>query len=68
MIRSRLPLVSGNNLFRLDETGKQQAPIVVESDAWYEWLADHQLQSFSFQHQSGTCTIRRERKRHGWYW
>jgi predicted ATPase/DNA-binding CsgD family transcriptional regulator len=68
MIRSRLPLVSGNNLFRLDEMGKQQVPIVVGSDAWYGWLADQQLQSFSFQCQSGTCTIRRERKRHGWYW
>lgn len=67
MTRSHLPSVS-NNLLKLDETEKQQAPIVVGSDAWYIWLADQQLRSFSFQNCLGTFTARRERKRHGWYW
>jgi len=68
MTRSHLPLVSDNHLLRFEGTGKQQAPIVVGSDAWYAWLADQQIQSFSFQSRLGTFTARRERKRRGWYW
>jgi len=68
MTRSRLPLVSGNHLLGLDGAGDHLAPVVVGSDAWYTWLADQQVQSFSFKSYLGAFTARRERKRHGWYW
>ncbi|HET8852502.1 MAG TPA: NB-ARC domain-containing protein, partial [Ktedonobacteraceae bacterium] len=68
MIRTRLPLVSNNHVLGPDEVGDQLAPVVVGSDAWYTWLADQHIQSFSFRHPLGTFTVRRERKRHGWYW
>src|SRR5258708_20079713 len=68
MTRSRLPLVSDDHLLGLDGASQQLAPVVVGSDAWYTWLADQQIQSFSFRNRLGTFTARRERKRHGWYW
>ncbi len=68
MTRSRLPLVSDNHVFGLDSAGEQPFPIVVGTDAWYTWLIDQHVQSFSFKHPLGTFTARRERKRHGWYW
>jgi predicted ATPase len=68
MKRRHLPLVSGNHLLGLDGAEDQLASVVVGSDAWYTWLADQQIQSFSFKGHLGTFTARRERKRHGWYW
>jgi predicted ATPase/DNA-binding CsgD family transcriptional regulator len=68
MTRSHLPLVSDNHVFELDGAGEQIAPVIVGSDAWYTWLADQQIQSFSFRSPLGSFTARRERKRHGWYW
>ena len=68
MTRSRLPLVSDDHLLGLDGASEQLAPVVVGSGAWYTWLADQQIQSFSFRNRLGTFTARRERKRHGWYW
>jgi predicted ATPase/DNA-binding CsgD family transcriptional regulator len=68
MTRSRLPLVSDNHVLGLDGAGEQIAPVIVGSDAWYTWLADRQIQSFSFRNLLGSFTARRERKRHGWYW
>src|SRR5579872_1655386 len=68
MTRSRLPLVRGDRLFVLDDAGKQLAPVVVGTDVWYAWLANAQIQSFSFQNSAGGFTARREPKRHGWYW
>ena len=68
MTRSHLPLVSDDHVFGLDSAGEQPFPIVVGTDAWYTWLIDQHIQSFSFKHPLGTFTARRERKRHGWYW
>src|SRR5437763_5100035 len=68
MTRSRLPLVSDNHVLWLDGVGEQIAPVVVGSGAWYTWLADQQIQSFSYRNPLGSFTARRERKRHGWYW
>ena len=68
MTRSRLPMVRGDRLHWLDDAGNQIAPVVVGSDAWYTWLANLQIRSFSFQNARGAFTARRERKRHGWYW
>ncbi len=68
MTRSRLPLVSNNHVYGLDRAGDQPFPVVVGTDAWYTWLIDQHIQSFSFKHPLGTFTARRERKRHGWYW
>lgn len=68
MTRKRLPLISSNPIFRLDGVGDQPVPIVVGTDAWYTWLMDQHIQSFSFRHPLGTFTARRERKRQSWYW
>src|ERR1700682_2548936 len=68
MARSRLPVVRGERLFWPGDAQNQQASVVVGTDAWYAWLANSQIHSFSFQNQPGAFTARRERKRHGWYW
>src|SRR5256885_132447 len=68
MTRGRLPLVSNNHVLGLNGIGEQIAPVVVGSGAWYTWLGDQQIQSFSFRNPLGSFTARRERKRHGWYW
>src|SRR5260370_42248853 len=68
MTRSRLPLVSDNHVLGLDGIGDQLAPVVVGTDAWFTWLADQHIQSFSFRNPLGTFTARRERKRYSWYW
>jgi predicted ATPase len=68
MTRSRLPLVSDNHVLGFDGAERQPAPVVVGTDAWYTWLMDQQIHSFSFRHPLGAFTARRERKRHGWYW
>src|SRR5579863_8519316 len=68
MTRSRLPVVRGDLLCWPDGAQDPVAPVVVDTAAWYDWLANASTQSFSFQSQCGTFTARRERKRHGWYW
>jgi predicted ATPase/DNA-binding CsgD family transcriptional regulator len=68
MTRNRLPLISSHSILRLDGLGDQEVPIVVGTDAWYRWLIDQHIQSFSFRHPLGTFTARRERKRQNWYW
>jgi predicted ATPase/DNA-binding CsgD family transcriptional regulator len=68
VIRNRLPLISSNPLVRSNGVGDQLVPIVVGTDAWYTWLMDQHIQSFSFMHPQGTFTARRERKRKRWYW
>jgi predicted ATPase/DNA-binding CsgD family transcriptional regulator len=68
MTRSRLPLVSDNHLLKCDGAENQVAPIVVGSDAWYTWLVDQHIHSFSFRSPWGAFTARCEHKRYGWYW
>jgi hypothetical protein len=68
MAQKRLPLVSDNLLLLLDKGADGYTPVVVGSQRWYTWLADEQNRSFSFRNHLGTFTVRRERKRHGWYW
>jgi len=68
MAGHRLPVVSENHLLLPDEGEGQPTSIAVESEAWYHWLAAEQNQSFAFRHALGTFTMRRERKRQGWYW
>ena len=63
-----LPVVSDNLLHVLDRGANERTPVVVGSERWYTWLADEQNRSFSFRNSLGTFTVRRERKRHGWYW
>ncbi len=58
MTRSRLPLVSDNHVLELDGIGDQLAPVVVGTDAWFIWLADQHIQSFSFRNPLGTFTVR----------
>jgi predicted ATPase/DNA-binding CsgD family transcriptional regulator len=52
----------------LDVAENQPVPDLVGSDAWYTWLMDQHIQSFSLRHPLGTFTVRRERKRYSWYW
>ncbi len=68
MKRGSLPLVSNNLLLECDTGEDQFTPVLVGSDAWYAWLEDQDIQSFSFRNALGTFTARRERKRHGQYW
>src|SRR5215469_9515768 len=68
MAGRHLPVVSQNHLLLSDEGEGQPTAIAVESEAWYRWLAAEQNQSFTFRHALGTFTMRRERKRQGWYW
>src|SRR5713101_4136994 len=68
MAGHRLPVVSEDHLLLSDEGEGQTTSIAVESEAWYHWLAAEQNQSFTFRHALGTFTMRRERKRQGWYW
>lgn len=64
MVR-RLPLVADHHLRWLEEPAD---PVVVDSEAWYHWLASEQHQSFAFKNRLDTFTVRRERRRQRWYW
>ena len=64
MVR-RLPFVADQSLHLLEEPSD---PILVDSEAWYCWLAAEQHPSFAFRNQLGTFTVRRERRRQQWYW
>jgi predicted ATPase/DNA-binding CsgD family transcriptional regulator len=68
MRNSRLPLLSDNHLFLSGEIGKSQDAVIVGSDAWYAWLQSEGARSFTLKSEQGTFTVRRERKRNGWYW
>ncbi len=68
MRTSRLPLLADNRLFLPDESGATQNVVIVGSDAWYAWLQSETARSFTLKNQLGTFTVRRERKRNGWYW
>ncbi len=67
MPQKPLPVVS-DHLLHVSRETSEQTPIVVGSLAWYSWLAEEQHCSFSFRNALGTFTVRRERKRHSWYW
>ena len=68
MSQKPLPVVSDHLLHLPDlETG-EQSPVNVGSQRWFSWLVEEQNTSFSFRNALGTFTVRRERKRHGWYW
>jgi len=68
MASSRLPIVSEAGLLFPGGIDGQQTAIILGSDAWYNWLADEANRSFTFRNQEKTFTVRREQKRHGWYW
>ncbi|HLZ60091.1 MAG TPA: hypothetical protein VKR06_24340 [Ktedonosporobacter sp.] len=51
MRRSRLPAVRGDRLFWPDDAENQLAPVMVGTDAWYDWLVSAPVSSFSFQGQ-----------------
>src|SRR5438477_3059635 len=63
-----LPVVSDHLLHVPDREANEHTPVVVGSERWYSWLAEEQNRSFSFRNTLGTFTVRREHKRHGWYW
>ena len=68
MPQKALPVVSDHLLHIPDREANVHTPVVVGSEMWYTWLAEEQNRSFSFRNALGTFTVRRERKRHGWYW
>jgi hypothetical protein len=68
MPQKPLPVVSDHLLHVPDREANERTPVVVGSERWYTWLAEEQNRSFSFRNALGTFTVRRERKRHGWYW
>jgi predicted ATPase/DNA-binding CsgD family transcriptional regulator len=68
MPQKPLPVVSDHLLHVPDMEETERTPVVVGSERWYSWLAEEQNRSFSFRNALGTFTVRRERKRHGWYW
>ncbi len=68
MPQKALPVVSDHLLHMPDQEASEPTPVVVGSQRWYNWLAEEQNTSFSFRNALGTFTVRRERKRHGWYW
>ena len=68
MPQKPLPVVSDHLLHMPDQEANERTPVVVGSQRWYIWLAEEQNRSFSFRNALGTFTVRRERKRHGWYW
>jgi hypothetical protein len=68
MPQKPLPMVSDHLLHVPDREANERTAIVVGSESWYSWLAEDQTRSFSLRNALGTFTVRRERKRHGWYW
>ena len=68
MPQKPLPVVSDHLLHVPDMEANEHTPVVVGTERWYSWLAEEQNRSFSFRNALGTFTVRRERKRHGWYW
>jgi hypothetical protein len=68
MPQKPLPVVSDHLLHVPEMEADEHTPVVVGTERWYSWLAEEQNQSFSFRNALGTFTVRRERKRHGWYW
>lgn len=63
-----LPVVSDHLLHLSLGEGSERSPVTVGSEEWYCWLAEEQNRSFSFRNAQGTFTVRRESKRHSWYW
>jgi predicted ATPase/DNA-binding CsgD family transcriptional regulator len=68
MLQKPLPVVCDHLLHVPDGEANERTPVVVGSERWYIWLAEEQNRSFSFRNALGTFTVRRECKRHGWYW
>ena len=68
MFHKPLPVVSDHLLHIPDQEANESTPVVVGSQRWYTWLVEEENRSFSFRNALGTFTVRRERKRHGWYW
>jgi LuxR family maltose regulon positive regulatory protein len=61
----RIPIVIDGHL--LTNAGESRAS-EVGSQAWFAWLGDASLCSFSYQTPQGAITVRPEKERQGWYW
>ncbi len=68
MPQKPLPVVSDDLLYLPGGPTDEHTSVVIGSERWYHWLAEKENESFSFRNALGTFTVRRERKRHGWYW
>jgi DNA-binding SARP family transcriptional activator len=67
-MQPRLPQVIDNQFHPIVVNGVDHTTIAVGSAAWYAWLADDRNRSFSLTTATGRVTVRREQKRHTWYW
>ena len=55
-------------LWPVDGAGGEAPSIVLGSPGWDQWLQSEQNRSFAFESDEGSMTVRRERKRNGYYW
>ncbi|QBD80782.1 hypothetical protein EPA93_34375 [Ktedonosporobacter rubrisoli] len=68
MARRAIARVISNQLWRLDATGNELAPIEVGAHDWYAWLEAQEASSFAYRTPYGAMTVRRESRQGGWYW
>src|ERR1051326_7590447 len=50
------------------QEGAGERRVVLESRAWWNWLAAQEQQTFFFENALGRFTARCEYKHGGWYW
>ena len=64
---TRIPFVADGVLHVA--AGREAAGVIVGTPAWFDWLADDSVRSFSFRSRAGNYTARKERRqRGGGYW
>jgi DNA-binding SARP family transcriptional activator/tetratricopeptide (TPR) repeat protein len=68
MKSERIPAVIDQQLLLPTDEEQPLTSIGVGSPAWFAWLDNAIHSSFSYRTDLGSITIRRERKRNGWYW
>jgi LuxR family maltose regulon positive regulatory protein len=65
---TRIPFVA-DGVLQVAGGREEAAEVVVGTPAWFAWLADDSVRSFSFRSRAGGYTARKERRqRGGGYW
>ncbi len=65
---TRIPFVA-DGVLQVAAGRQEAAAVVVGTPAWFAWLADDSVRSFSFRSRAGDYTARKERRqRGGGYW
>lgn len=68
MARRRIPQVIDGRLIVPNSDETANVSIVIDSPAWFSWIADKDNTSFAVLSAYGSITLRREQQRHGYYW